>query len=135
MPAQSVTHAPVIQARVESAIIGTFADAEVYINNIPPDRGNKQLCVAVRPIGGPYDSTSYVKRVGFQIVVVANEDEDCVTALDLIFNALKDVEIPSSESGAGTKLVVSATTTPNYDGVDDAGMPVYSCNFELVAIH
>lgn len=133
--AQSSTHLTAIKTRVENALQTVFPTAEVYMNNLPPDRGDKKLLVAVRQIGGPYDSRTNVKTVPFQVIVVGISDEDCCSALDEIFDALRDVEIPSSEAGAGVKLVVSASTTPNYDGTDEANMPVYSCNFELVTIH
>lgn len=135
MPVQSSTHLTAIKTLVENALQTAFPTAEVYKNNLPPDRGEKKLLVAVRQIGGPYDSRTNVKTVPFQVIVVGISDEDCSLALDEIFDALRDVEVASTEAGAGVKLVVSASTTPNYDGTDEANMPVYSCNFELVTIH
>lgn len=135
MSASSSSHLTAMKNKVTDILRPVYPLAQIYINNLPPDMEDSQVNAVIRQIGGPYDSKTNLKSVGIQISIVSYQNEIALNAIDLVFGSLRDVELASNLSDTGTKLVVSATTTPNYDGVDESGSPIYSCMFEIVAIH
>ncbi len=131
-----IIHSTLIRHLLEEILIADYPLAKVYEDSFPGDASNLTLLALMRAISPQFDDQTHMKRVMWQITIVSTSRATSKAACELVWEALKDVEYGSGETGTdGKKVLITATTLPSYDGVDETGNPMYSVLLQLTSRH
>lgn len=122
-----------MRTEVETILRTLDAEASCFIYTLPPDLEDAPMVGVVFPSSGIV-GTDGSKTITLQVRVRSRDEASGKQGIEAVYEALKDCAF---EPGINNqfRVICTATSTPSFMGLDDAGQPVFGCLFELVSVY